>query len=95
MTAAANEAREARRHKQFHSAKDFEASSSQIGEVTPFGEDTKSRAQRIIAASAQGGTIAEQVADATLLMQMLGVHPDDDFDPSLLAANPIPPSGLV
>ena len=32
--------------------------------------------------------LADQVADATMLMRMLGVHPDDTFDPSLATINP-------
>lgn len=80
--------RAAKRQRQFHSARDFETSSSQIEDVDPIADDMKGKAQRIIAASAVGKTLADQVADATMLMRMLGVHPDDTFDPSLATGNP-------
>lgn len=82
--------RAARKNRQFHSARDFEASSSQIGDVEPFGEDLKRRAQLVIAASAVGPDHHARVADAVLLMRMLGVHPDDVFDPSLASLAPAP-----
>jgi hypothetical protein len=80
-----DDVRAAKRERQFHSARDFETSASQIGEVAPFGEELKAKAQRIIAGSAKGRSKKAQVADATLLMRMLGVHPEDTFDPSLSA----------
>ena len=79
MTLGSDEIRDARRQRQFHSARDFETSASQIEDVDPPGEDMKRNAQLII---------ADKVADATLLMRMLGVHPDDDFDPN---ASPLVP----
>lgn len=88
MTLAADEARAARRERQFHSARDFETSSSQIGDVDPIGEELKAKMQRIIAANAKGRSKRAQVADATLLMQMLGVHPNDTFDPAGPVTNP-------
>jgi hypothetical protein len=84
-----DETRSAHRERQFHSARDFETSASQIGEVTPFAEEVKAKAQRIIAANAKGRSRKAQVADATELMRMLGVHPDDVFDPTGLDA-PLP-----
>ena len=78
----ADDVRAARRERQFHSARDFETSASQIGDVDPIGEEMKRKAQLIIAGNARGRSKAARVADATLLMQMLGVHPDDDFDPA-------------
>ncbi len=75
--------RATKRERQFHSARDFETSASQIGEVSPFAEEIKLRAQRIIAANAQGTGVAAQAADAALLMRMLGVHPDDVWDPTI------------
>jgi hypothetical protein len=49
---------------------------------TRLPEETKAACRRIIAANAAGDTLAEQVADAEMLMLALGVHPrqpDDDF----------------
>lgn len=86
----ADDVRAAKRERQFHSARDFETSSSQIGDVEPLGEEMKRKAQTIIAANAKGRSKKAQVADAELLMRMLGVHPDDDFDPS--APNSGPPA---
>lgn len=86
----ADDVRAAKKERQFHSARDFETSASQIGEVGPLAEDLKVKAQRIIAGNAQGDTHAERVADATLLMRMLGVHPDDTFDPSIAMDMPLP-----
>lgn len=74
--------RAAKRTRQFHSARDFEMSSSQIGEVDDPGEDIKRRAREVIAGNAKGRSKKSQVEDATLLMQMLGVYPGQDFDPT-------------
>lgn len=74
--------RAAKRARQFHSARDFETSASQIGEVDDPGEDIKRRARAVIAGNARGRSKAARVADATLLMQMLGVYPGQDFDPT-------------
>lgn len=78
-----DDVRAAKKTRQFHSARDFETSASQIGDVEPFAEDMKTKAQRVIAANAVGDGVAAQAADAALLMRMLGIHPDDTFDPSL------------
>lgn len=78
-----DEVRAAKKTRQFHSARDFETSASQIGDIEPFADDMKTKAQRIIAANAIGDGIAAQAADAALLMRMLGIHPDDKFDPTL------------
>lgn len=87
----ADEVREARRQRQFHSARDFETSASQIGEVDDPGEDIKRRAREVIAGNARGRSKAARVADATLLMQMLGVYPGQDFDPTAPAIVPQSP----
>lgn len=79
----ADDIRAAKRTRQFHSARDFETSASQIGEIGPVAEDMKRTVQLLIAANAEGTTTAEKVADAEMLMRMLGVHPDDTFDPTL------------
>lgn len=86
----ADDVRAAKKERQFHSARDFETSASQIGEVSDFAPDIKAKAQRIIAASAVGDGIAAQAADADLLMRMLGVHPDDTWDPTLAMDTPLP-----
>jgi hypothetical protein len=82
--------RAAKKHRQFHSARDFETSASQIGDLAPFAEDVKAKAQRIIAANAEGHGTAAQAADAAQLMRMLGVHPDDTWDPALGMDLPLP-----
>lgn len=84
--------RAAKRERQFHSARDFETSSSQIGDVEPLGDDLKRKAQLVIAGNAKGRSKKAQVEDATLLMRMLGVHPDDRFDPSASATVPPTPN---
>ena len=84
----ADDVRAARRERQFHSARDFETSASQIGDVDDPGEEIKRKAREIIAGNARGRSKKAQVADATLLMQMLGVYPGQDFDPT---ENPIVP----
>lgn len=67
--------RSAHRQRQFHSARDFETSASQIGEVEPFAESVRRKAQLIVAGNAKGRSRKAQVADADELMMMLGVHP--------------------
>jgi hypothetical protein len=74
--------RAAKRARQFHSARDFETSSSQIGDVDDPGEEIKRKARTIVAANAKGRSRKAQVVDATLLMEMLGVYPGQDFDPT-------------
>jgi hypothetical protein len=68
--------RDANRERQFHSARDFETSSSQIGEVEPFSDQLRRKAQLIIAGNAKGRSKKAKVADAEEMMRMLGVHPD-------------------
>lgn len=86
----ADDLRAVKRQRQFHSARDFETSASQIGEVDPVTEDTKRKAQIIIAGYSVGETLADRVDDAATLMRMLGVHPDDDFDPDAPVVGPPP-----
>lgn len=83
MTAA--DVRAAHRQRQFHSARDFEASASQIGEVEPFSDQLRRKAQLIICGNARGRSRSARVADAEELMRMLGVHPDQPpvFDPTV------------
>ena len=85
-----DDVRAAKKERQFHSARDFETSASQIGGVAPFAEDIKAKAQRVIAANAVGNGVAAQGTDAALLMRMLGVHPDDVWDPSIAMDIPLP-----
>lgn len=86
----ADDVRAARRERQFHSARDFETSASQIGDVEPLGEEMKAKTQRIIAANAKGRSKKAQIEDAIMLMRMLGVHPDDRFDPTATGPAPAP-----
>ena len=86
----ADDVRAQKRERQFHSARDFETSASQIGDVSPFTTDIKEKAQRIIAGNARGDTLKAQVYDADLLMHMLGIHPDDTWDPEMSSTTPLP-----
>lgn len=70
-----DDVRAAKRQRQFHSARDFETSASQIGDVDPFSEQMRHQMQRIICGNAKGRSKKAQRADAELLMMMLGVHP--------------------
>lgn len=70
-----DDTRAAKRQRQFHSARDFETSASQIGDVEPFAESVRRKAQLIVAANARGRSLKAKVADAEELMQMLGIHP--------------------
>lgn len=83
MTATQDEVRAAKKERQFHSARDFETSASQIGEVEPFTEQLRRKAQLIICGNAKGRSAKARRQDAEELMQMLGVHPDQppSFDP--------------
>jgi hypothetical protein len=85
-----DDVRAAKRERQFHSARDFETSASQIGEIAPLGEEMKRKTQLLIAGNAKGRSKKAQREDAELLMRMLGVHPDDTFDPTLSNAMPLP-----
>lgn len=80
-------AREARKDRQFHSARDFEMASSQIGDVDPLDDEVKAKIQKLIAANAAGDTHEDKVADVTMLMRMLGVHPDDVYDSSVMTTS--------
>ena len=77
--------RTARRERQFHSARDFETSASQIGDIEPLQDDIRRKMQLVIAASAKGRSKKAQVEDAVTLMMMLGVHPSQpkEHDPIL------------
>ena len=68
------------RQRQFHSARDFETSSSQIGDVEPFAEAVRRRAQIVICGN------SENIEDATELLSMLGVHPSQEV--SLISSPP-------
>jgi len=85
-------AREARKNRQFHSARDFEMVSSQIGDVDPLDDEVKAKIQKLVAANAAGDTHEDKVADATMLMRMLGVHPDDVYDSSVMTTSLVHPS---
>lgn len=57
----------------------------QVEFFEPPTESQRELARRTVAAGAVGDTHAERVADAELLLQMLGLHPsqDDEDDPQL------------
>lgn len=83
MTVEDVDQRAAKRQRQFHSARDFETSASQIGDIEPLQEDTRRKVQLIIAGNAKGRSKKAKVEDAVTLMMMLGVHPDQpkEYDP--------------
>lgn len=84
------DARAARRSRRFRSARDFETSSSQIGDVDPFDEAVLGKARLLVCGNARGRSRAAKVADADELMRMLGIHPSQEpLQPPLtaLAAN--------
>lgn len=83
--------RAAKRTRQFHSARDFETSSSQIEDVDDPGEAVKHAARLVIAGHAKGRSRRARVADVALLMEMLGLLPGQDFDPTAAALMPKPP----
>lgn len=85
MTVTDDTARKAKKERQFHSARDFETSASQIGEVEPLSEQMRKKAQLIICGNAKGRSKKAQREDAETLMKMLGVHPDQPpaFDPTV------------
>ena len=71
MTVASDaDARAAKKQRQFHSARDFETSSSQIGDVEPFADHVRRKAQLIVCGNSKNREEAEE------MMRMLGVHPD-------------------
>lgn len=61
---------------------------------THLTEQQKSAVRRLVAGLAQGDTLADQVADATELMHMLGVHPDDPDEEGVAPYRPHPTSAL-
>ena len=83
MTVEDVDQRAAKRQRQFHSARDFETSASQIGDIEPLQEDTRRKVQLIIAGNAKGRSKKARAEDAVTLMMMLGVHPDQpkEYDP--------------
>jgi hypothetical protein len=85
VTARAATGRTAHRQRQFHSARDFETSSSQIGDIEPFSEQLRRKAQLVIAGNAKGRSRKAQVADAEAMMRMLGIHPDQPIQADPLA----------
>lgn len=50
----------------------------EIEDCDPLTEDLKNATRRAICANAVGATVVEQVADAELLMHMLGVFPGEE-----------------
>lgn len=50
----------------------------QIEDVDDPAEEIKDAARRVLASHAVGDTLQERVADAELIMTMLGIHPSQD-----------------
>lgn len=77
-----------KRHRAFHSARDYETSASQIGDIEPLTLGTKDRARRVVAEQLmlRDPDLTADVLAETL--QMLGLHPDQpdwqDDDPTVL-----------
>lgn len=92
MTVDDVDQRAAKRQRQFHSARDFETSASQIGDVEPLQDDVRRKMQLIIAGNAKGRSKKAQAEDAVTLMMMLGVHPSqpEQYDP-LIGPRPTNP----
>ena len=82
---AAKDARKAKKERQFHSARDFETSASQIGEVEPLSDQIRTKTQMIVCGNAKGRSAVARRADAEELMRMLGVHPEQpaQIDPTV------------
>jgi hypothetical protein len=59
----------------------------EIEDCEPLPEWLKDRMRHVICANAEGETLAEQVADADLLMQALGVHPKQADDATYLTSH--------
>jgi len=69
----------AKRQRAFHSAKDYETSASQLGDVLPPQPDERSKVMRLVATNVPKDEVVE-------MLMMLGIHPDQpDWDevPSL------------
>jgi hypothetical protein len=84
VTAArsADEVRDAKRQRAFHSAKDFETSASQLGDIQATEIDAKRKASILVAANVPKGEVEE-------VLLMLGIHPSQpDFDDGPLANVP-------
>lgn len=72
-----------------HYYKDGKALAGMMEDVdTRLTPEQKYRARRIIAGRAVGATLAEQVADAELLMMALGVHPTQDGNDDFILPSP-------
>lgn len=56
----------------------IDARYQQIEDCDPLSDDLKDRMRRVICGHAKGKTQEDQVADAELLMMMLGVHPSQE-----------------
>lgn len=71
MTAAKSsteEARDAKRQRAFHSAKDYETSASQLGDIQPTEPDAKRKASVVVAANVPPDEIID-------ILMMLGIGP--------------------
>lgn len=69
-----DELRAEKRQRQFHSARDFETSASQIGEIESLNAEAKRKAQLVVC------SMVETAAEATEMLLMLGLHPSQpDF----------------
>lgn len=66
---ATEEARDAKRQRAFHSAKDYETSASQLGDIQATTPSAKRKAAIVVAANVPPAEISE-------MLMMLGIHPD-------------------
>jgi len=65
----------AKRERAFHSAKDYETSASQIGDIEPPSESIKNRARRVAAEQLVRREPDATAKDLAELLMMLGLHP--------------------
>lgn len=78
MTVA--DSRQSQRERQFHSARDFETSASQIGDIEPLSETLRRKAQLVVCGNAKGRSAKARLEDAEEMLRMLGLHPDQPVD---------------
>lgn len=79
---------ERNRQRAFHSAKDYETSASQLGDVIPPDQGERVKVMRLVAAHTPKDEIIET-------LRMLGIHPDQpDWDDGPSTNPPPRPKGM-
>lgn len=85
--AEAKASRDAKRQRSFHSAKDYETSASQLGDVIAPPPDERTKAMRLVASNVPKDEVVE-------LLMMLGIHPDQPDWDELPSIQPSSPKGM-